>query len=312
MMILNLEAYTMLNEGFTSPVISKLFEYGELDTKNKDFVARLNQIKDDEIVGIADTKEEAQKMLNQCVGDKIEIRYPVNWYYGKSESWEPETDYEHPYKFNRTVDGYEEWIVQLNSGKYLVLKIEKHELGNRLNDIRRKRKDSTQETVSKLRAKLERRKEFVNKNKDDIKKYWEFKKYLEERGLLDEFIETMNNTLNNIAGNSVEHYENEIIENDGSYMWEGDDDSIVLDNLSLYIEYDGEFDGSVRSWYYPQTYWEPGEEGSEITDGCVYIIPTRISVYDEESGDGEPMFEFDYSPDFEQNQNHVFMGKSEY
>lgn len=307
-MILSLEAYTMLNEGFTSSVISKLFKYGELDTKNKDFVATLNQIKDDEVVGIAETKEEAQKMLNQCVGDKTEIRYPVNWHYGKSDSWEMETDYEHPYKFNRTVDGYEEWIIQLNSGKYLVLKTEKQDLRRRLNDIQSKRKNSTREYVSELRAKLERRKKYVDENKDDIKKYREFKRYLEENGLLDEFIETMNNTLNDIAEYSIERYESEILDNGGSYAWEGDDDSIELANLSLYIEYYGEFDGSVRSWYYPQTYWEPGDEGSEITDGCVYITPTRISVYDEDSC----IFEFNYSPDFEQNQKHVFMGKYEF
>lgn len=311
-MILSLEAYTMINEGFTSSVISKLFKHGELDAENKDFVARLNQIKDDEIVGIAGTKEEAQKMLNQCVGDKIEIRYPVNWHYGRSESWEPETDYDHPYKFNRTVDGYEEWIIQLNSGKYLVLKIEKQDLRHRLNDIQYERKRRKQETVSELRTKLERRKEFVNKNKDDIKKYWEFKKYLEEKGLLDEFIETINNTLDNIAEHDIEYYESEIMENDGSYTWESDDDSIELANLGLYIEYEGEFDGCVRSWYYPQTYWEPGDEGCEITDGCLYITPTRILVFDEDSNDNEPIFEFNYSPDFEQNQKHVFMGKYEY
>lgn len=311
-MILSLDAYTMLNEGFTSSVISKLFKYGELDTKNKDFIARLNQIKDDEIVGIAKDKKEAQKMLNQSVGDKIEIRYPVNWHYGNSESWEPETDYEHPYKFNRTVDGYEEWIIQLNSGKYLVLKIEKQDLRNRLNDIQSKRKRSTREQVSELRVKLERRKEFVNKNKDDIKKYWEFKKYLEERGLLDEFIKTMNNALDNIAEHDIEYYESEIMENDGSYTWESDDDSIELANLGLYIEYEGEFDGNVRSWYYPQTRWDPGDEGSEITDGCLYITPIRISVYDNDSSDNDPIFEFNYSPDFEQNRKYVFMGKYEF
>ena len=63
--ILSFEKYTMLNESYTSKIISTLFQEGEIDPEDVYQKSFFNQVTDDEIIGIADDEEAAKKMLRK-------------------------------------------------------------------------------------------------------------------------------------------------------------------------------------------------------------------------------------------------------
>ena len=133
----------MFNESFKSKIISRLFQEGEIGTEDVYQKSLFNQVTDDEIIGIADDEEAAKKMLHDTLGDREETRYNKHstWHRVGPDEWDDdwEEDHNSPYTFNKTVEGYIEWIFKLNSGKFLVLRVEKSDLDSRLNQIRNPR-----------------------------------------------------------------------------------------------------------------------------------------------------------------------------
>lgn len=306
-MILGFEEYTMLNESFKSKIISRLFQEGEIDTKNVHQKALFNQVTDDEIIGIADDEEAAKKMLHDTLGDKKEIRYNMRrtWHRVGRDDWDDdwEVDYNSPYTFNKTVEGYIEWIFKLNSGKFLVLRVEKSDLVSRLRKINDPRywNKRGNETQSEFRRKFQKRKKFVEKNKEDLEKYWGFKKYFEEKGLWDEFVKKTKEELNNMADSvtSDGDFESDVCScENGNYYF--DDDSIKFEIGEFTFEFfvECEFNANVRCWDYPGDYWSLPDYGCEIISGELYINTLYIYCYD-----GPEEFEITYLPEFDKDTN---------
>lgn len=308
-MFLDFETYRILNEGFNSKIISNLFKEGELDTKNKRELSLFNQVKDNEIIGIAKDEEEAKKMLHDKMGDKKEKRYHSHrvWHQVGEDDWDDdwETDYDSPYVYNKTVEGYMEWIFKLNSGKFLVLKIEKSVLQKRLNDITYNRTGGRkQEYISDTKRKFLARKKYVENNKEDIKKYWEFKKLFQEKSLWKDFVDSLIDELNYMADQIVDdkNFESDVCSaEDGVYCF--DDDSIEFEigefTIGLYVE--GEFDGDVRCWDDPGDYWTPGDSGCELNGGEMIINSLCICVTETETE--KELFNFTYLPDFDKKED---------
>jgi hypothetical protein len=302
--ILSFEEYTMLNESFKSKIISRLFQEGEIDTEDVYQKSLFNQVTDDEIIGIADNEEAAKKMLHDTLGDREETRYKMHrtWHRVGPDDWDDdwEEDLDSPYTFNKTVDGYIEWIFKLNSGKFLVLRVEKRDLNSRLSKIRDPRYCNKRynETQSEFRRKFQKRKEFVEKNKKDFEKYWEFKKTFEEKGLWDEFVNKAKEELNNMADRitGAEHFESDVCScEDSNYYFDDDFIKFKIGEFTIEFYVEGEFDANVRCWDEPGDYWTPPDSGCEITDGKMYI--NSISIY----VDGPEEFEITYLPKFDKD-----------
>lgn len=304
--ILSFEKYTMLNESFKSKIISRLFQEGEIDTEDVYQKSLFNQVTDDEIIGIADDEEAAKKMLHDTLGDREETRYNKHstWHRVGPDEWDDdwEEDHNSPYTFNKTVEGYIEWIFKLNSGKFLVLIVEKSDLDSRLNQIRNPRywNKRDNETQSEIRRRFQKRKEFVEKNKKDLEEYWEFKKLFEEKGLWDEFVKKTKEELNNMADRitSAEDFESDVCSCEYSDYY-FDDDLIKFEIGEFTIEFyvEGNFDANVRCWNVPGNYWTPPDSGCEITSGKMYI--NSISIY----VDGPEEFEMTYLPEFDKDED---------
>jgi hypothetical protein len=302
--ILSFEEYTILNESFKSKIISRLFQEGEIDTEDVYQKSLFNQVTDDEIIGIADNEEAAKKMLHDTLGDREETRYKMHrtWHRVGPDDWDDdwEEDLDSPYTFNKTVDGYIEWIFKLNSGKFLVLRVEKRDLNSRLSKIRDPRYCNKRynETQSEFRRKFQKRKEFVEKNKKDFEKYWEFKKTFEEKGLWDEFVNKAKEELNNMADRitGAEHFESDVCScEDSNYYFDDDFIKFKIGEFTIEFYVEGEFDANVRCWDEPGDYWTPPDSGCEITDGKMYI--NSISIY----VDGPEEFEITYLPKFDKD-----------
>jgi len=303
--VLSFKEYTMLNESFKSKIISKLFQEGEIDTEDVHQKALFNQVTDDEIIGIADNEEEAKKMLHDTLGDRKEIRYHQHrtWHQVGPDDWDDdwEEDYNSPYIFNKTVEGYMEWIFKLNSGKFLVLRVEKRDLGLRLSKIRDPRywNKRDNERQSEFRKRFQKRKEFVEKNKEEIKKYWEFKKLFEEKGLWDEFVKKTKEELNNMADEitSAKDFEDNVCSEEGNYCFDNDSIKFEIGEFTIEFYIDGEFNANIRCWNDPGDYWTPPDSGCEIVSGEMCI--NYISIY----VDGPEEFEFTYLPEFDKDVN---------
>ena len=302
--VLSFEEYTMLNESFKSKIISRLFQEGEIDTEDVYQKALFNQVTDDEVIGIADDEEAAKKMLHDTLGDKKERRYHMHrtWHQVGPDDWDDdwEEDYDSPYIFNKTVEGYMEWIFKLNSGKFLVLRVEKRDLGLRLSKIRDPRywNKRDNERKSELRRKFQLRKEFVEKNKENLEKYWRFKKSFEEKGLWDEFVKKTKEELNNMADAVVSSrdFESDVCScEDGNYYFDDDSIEFTIGEFTIGFYVDAEFDADVRCWDDPGDYWSPPDSGCEIVSGEMYI--NSISIY----VDGPEEFEFTYLPKFDKD-----------
>jgi hypothetical protein len=294
----------MLNESFKSKIISRLFQEGEIDTKDVYQKSLFNQVTDDEIIGIADDEEAAKKMLHDTLGDREETRYKMHrtWHRVGPDDWDDdwEEDRDSPYTFNKTVDGYIEWIFKLNSGKFLVLRVEKRDLNSRLSKIRDPRYCNKRynETQSEFRRKFQKRKEFVEKNKKDFEKYWGFKKTFEEKGLWDEFVNKAKEELNNMADRitGAEHFESDVCScEDSNYYFDDDFIKFKIGEFTIEFYVEGNFEANVRCWDYKGDYWTPPDSGCEITDGKMYI--DSISIY----VDGPEEFEITYLPKFDKD-----------
>lgn len=189
---------------------------------------------------------------------------------------------------------------KLNSGRFLVLRIEKSELESRFHKITNLRDEykRNNDKQSDFRRKFQQRKEFVEKNKEELKKYWDFKKSFEEKGLWDEFVKTAKEELNRMCDKimSGDDFESEVCSNDGEYYF--DDDSIEFKigefTIGFYVE--GEFEGDVRCWEDPGDYWTPGDSGCEIVSGEMYINSICIYIDGPESEE-----EFTYLPEFDKD-----------
>lgn len=262
-----------INESFNSKMISDLFRNGELPVKDKRDIAILNQLTDDEVIGVADTKEDAKKLLRGKLGDQYERRYHQSRHVDGDGDPYWEMDYDKGYWYNKTDEGYMNYLVKLKNGKFLVLCVTNSELSSRFEDIRFERWCRRPDDMSNLQStKLLKRKDFVNKNKDDIKEYHRFKRFMEDRGLFDEFVKTTNDIL---ADGVVEIYK------DGNYDAESEicrDAEYEAAGFSVYMEY-------VADIYYSD----------------MVVTPYRFVIYD---GDGETeLFDFRYGSSFERNTN---------
>ncbi len=302
--VLSFEEYTMLNESFKSKIISRLFQEGEIDTEDVYQKALFNQVTDDEVIGIADDEEAAKKMLHDTFGDKKERRYHMHrtWHQVGPDDWDDdwEEDYDSPYIFNKTVEGYMEWVFKLNSGKFLVLRVEKRDLGLRLSKIRDPRywNKRDNERKSEFRRRFQLRKEFVEKNKENLEKYWEFKKSFEEKGLWDEFVKKTKEELNNMADRitGARDFESDVCScEDGNYYFDDDSIEFKIGEFTIGFYIDAEFDADIRCWDDPGDFWSPPDSGCEIVSGEMYI--NSISIYVE----GPEDFEFTYLPEFDKD-----------
>lgn len=301
-MILNFDAYTMLNESFKSRIIADLFKNGELEADTDYAKALFNQVTDKEVIGVADTEEEAKKLLHDTLGDKIVHRHHIYWKYN-GEEYEPLEDYDRPpYEVNRTVDEYKDWVFQLKNGKYLVLRIEKRDLDSRFSKIKSQRSQNKYKVTTKFEKDFANRKKFVEANKNDIKVYWKFKKFIEEKGLLDEFVKTTNGELNTWLENIINDndFESEVCANDGKYYYENDGIEYMVGDLKFSVCAEAEFDGDVRYWNYPGNYWEPADEGCELESGELYVDYIEVSVY---SSKDEELYVFKYLPEFDKKSD---------
>lgn len=305
--ILNFAEYTMLNEAFKSKIISKLFKEGEIDAENEYQKSMFNQVTDDEIIGIANDEEEAKKMLHDTLGDKKETRYK-NRYVSYRDNFgdydvDIEVDPNSGYTYNRTVDGYMEWVFKLNSGRFLVLRIEKSELGSRLGKIRDPRyfNKYNKEAQTKYGKKFQERKRFIEENGKDIKAYFDFKKSFEENGLWDGFVKKTKEELNDLSERILNSgkIEDEVY-NSGCGEYHFDDEHIQFKIGEFTVDFYvcGGFSGNVRCWNTPGDYWTPVDAGCEIVSGGIYIESIGICV---EGPEPDSDFEFNYLPDFDRD-----------
>ena len=302
---LSFDEYTMLNESFKSKIISRLFQEGEINTKDVYQKALFNQVTDDEVIGVANDEEEAKKMLHDTLGDKKVIKYRQQriTYHSSEDDWDDDwvDDHNSPYTFNKTVEGYVEWIFKLNSGKFLVLRIEKNVLDSRLHKIRDPRYSNKADKYrqSEFRKKFQKRKEYVEKNKENIEKYWKFKKLFEENGLWDEFVKKMREKLSNMVNEieGAEDFESFICScEDGRYDFEDDSIKFEIGEFSIELSVDGEYNGTIRYWDEPGDYWTaPAPSKCEFIDGEMNI--NSISIY----VDGPEEFEFTYLSEFDKD-----------
>ena len=299
----------MVNESFKSKVISNLFKNGELETDDKKALSLFNQVKDDEIVGIANNEEEAKKLLHDKVGDKYVTKYEKKreYYYDNPDgSAEVDfvDDYNRPYKYNETVEGYKNWIFKLNSGRFLVLRIQRDELRSRLWDTRDGRDgyEKKYEHITQTRKKFLDRKKYVEKHKDNIKNYFEMKNYLEEKGLWDEFVKTTKNKLSSWANNFADssNFESDMCHNEGT-IFTNDEIDYEIGGLHFYLYFEGSFDGELYCWGDSGDYWTPGDFGCEL-QSCEYnLMYIEIKVIDIETK--ETIFLFKYLPEFDKKND---------
>lgn len=298
-MIPNFNEYIVLNESFKSKIISKLFKDGELETTSKREKMLFNQVTDDEILGVVDTEDEARELIHNELGDMIVTRYEqrrVSVRCGEDDwDYDYEDDPNSAYKVNKTVEEYTNWVFKLNSGRYLVLRIEKSELDSRLNKIRSERERLSMnigEKISDTRINFLRRKKFVEKNEKEIRKYWKFKRFLEKRGLLDDFIKTTNKKLKEWFDDFND--DDTLAENEGKAVFDDVEINFTIGNYSFEIIASIEITADISYWSEPRTYWHPGGEGYEINSIDVSDISIDITVMDTETE--EEIFSLDYFP----------------
>lgn len=286
--------YYALNESFKSNLISSLVKSDLVEDSQ---LPVLNQISDDEILGIVDTAKEAKKLIHDNLGDMIETRYKSKrvWHRTGIDDWDDEsvTDYDNPYKVNKTVDCFANWVLRLNDGRFLVLKIEKSELNNRLYKITSLRKTNKTNTDSSIRKKFLQRKQFVEKNKDSLKEYWKFKKFLEENNILDEFFNT--------AYSELTKWENEFMDSNDFADTVLDSDGYTacdvvefkINGFTFCIDFDAYFDGNISCWD-DRDY--DGDSGCAVEDGHMVIDNACVSVMDDLDNE---LFSFSYHTDFD-------------
>jgi hypothetical protein len=310
--LLNFEEFTMLNESFKSKIISRLFQEGEINTKDASQKALFNQVTDDEVIGVANDEEEAKKMLHDTLGDKKEIRFHGHrvWHQVGPDDWDDdwEDDYDSPYTYNRTVEGYTDWVFKLNSGKFLVLRIDKDELRSRFRKIHDPRywNKENDKKLSDSRIKFQQRKEFVEKNKEDIKKYREFKKLLEENGVWDEFVKKTKEDVESwIKDYSKDkNFEDELVDNHGDDYNIYNELDYELGDFEITLEVNGEVHASVEFWSEGATYWSPAESGYNIESCEIFATSIIIALYDIKDN-SQAFFDFTYLPDFDKDVNLI-------
>jgi len=297
-MIPNFNEYIALNESFKSKIISKLFKDGELETTSEREKMLFNQVTDDEILGVVDTEDEAKELIHNALGDMVVTRYEQRRVYVRCGEDDYDYDYEDDpnsaYKVNKTVEEYTNWVFKLDSGRYLVLRIEKSELDSRLDKIRfeRERLSNRREKISDTRRKFLERKKFVEKNEKEIRKYWKFKRFLEKRGLLDDFIKTTNKELNKWFDSSVD--DDTLAENNGKFVYDDCEINFTIGNYSFEIMADIEVTADISYWNEPGDYWHPGGEGYDVKNIDVSDISLDIAVIDAETE--EEIFSLNYFP----------------
>ena len=296
-MIPNFNEYIVLNESFKSKIISKLFKEGELETTSKREKMLFNQVTDDEILGVVDTEDEARELIHNELGDMIVTRYKqrrVSVRCGEDDwDYDYEDDPNSAYKVNKTVEEYTNWVFKLNSGRYLVLRIEKSELDSRLDKIRTERLSMNgREKISDTRRKFLERKKFVEKNEREIRKYWKFKRFLEKRGLLDDFIKTTNKELSKWFDSSVD--DDTLIEHEGKVTYDDVEINFTIGNYSFEIMAYVEVTADISYWNEPGDYWHPGGEGYDVNSIDVSDISIDITVMDTETE--EEIFSLNYFP----------------
>lgn len=296
-MIPNFNEYIVLNESFKSKIISKLFKDGELETTSKREKMLFNQVTDDEILGVVDTEDEARELIHNELGDMVVTRYkqrrvPVRC--GEDDwDYDYEDDPHSAYKVNKTVEEYTNWVFKLNSGRYLVLRVERSELSSRLDKIRTERLSMNgREKISDTRRKFLERKRFVEKNERGIRKYWKFKRFLEKRGLLDDFIKTTNEELKKWFDSSIDDYI--LIENEGKVVYDDVEINFTIGNYSFEIIAYVEVTADINYWNEPGDYWHPGGEGYDVNSIDVSDISIYIAVMDTETE--EEIFSLNYFP----------------
>lgn len=296
-MIPNFNEYVVLNESFKSKIISKLFKDGELETTSKREKMLFNQVTDDEILGVVDTEDEAKELIHNALGDMVVTRYKqrrISVRCGEDDwDYDYEDDPDSAYKVNKTVEEYTNWVFKLDSGRYLVLRIEKSELDSRLDKIRFERERlNRREKISDTRRKFLERKKFVEKNEREVRKYWKFKRFLEKRGLLDDFIKTTNKELKKWFDSSVDDYT--LVENNGKFVYDDCEINFTIGNYSFEIMADIEVTADISYWNEPGDYWHPGGEGYDINDVDVSDVSIDITVIDAETE--EEIFSLNYFP----------------
>lgn len=296
-MIPNFNEYIALNESFKSKIISKLFKDGELETTSEREKMLFNQVTDDEILGVVDTEDEARELIHNELGDMVVTRYKqrrVAVRCGEDDwDYDYEDDPNSAYKVNKTVEEYTNWVFKLDSGRYLVLRIEKSELSSRLDKIRNERERlDRREKISDTRRKFLERKKFVEKNEKEIRKYWKFKRFLEKRGLLDDFIKTTNKELKKWFDDFND--DDTLAENDGKVTYDDVEINFTIGNYSFEIIADIEVTADVTYWEEPGDYWHPGGEGYDVNGVDVSDVSINITVMDTETE--EEIFSLDYFP----------------
>ena len=201
-MILKFDDFFAINESFKSKIITDLYKSGYLDGFSKELKGKLNQLEDDEVIGVANSEDEAKKMLHDTLGDMNVTRYKQKrvWYRCGEDDYDDDwvDDKDAPYTVNRTVDEYKDWVFELKNNKYLVVRVESRELNHRfwevINNKKKYRvKDNPQ--VSETTQKLQKRKRFLEKYDDDIKHFKKVMNFFKEKNLLDEFLEKANDEI---------------------------------------------------------------------------------------------------------------------
>lgn len=291
-MIPNFNEYIILNEAFKSKIISKLFKDGELKTTTDRERALFNQVNDDEVLGVVDTEDEAKKLVHDALGDMVVTRYKqhrVPYRCGEDDwDYDYEDDPNSAYKVNRTVEEYTNWIFKLNSGRFLVLRIEKDELNSRLNKITGERRymKNSGEKISDIKRKFLERKKFVEKNEREIRKYLKFKRFLEKRGLLDDFIKTTNRELSKwFNGIDDEELEDELTQNEGTAIYDDVEINFTIGDFSFEIMAYAEITADITYWEDPGDYWHPAGDGYDVDNVVVKNISIDITVTDAETED---------------------------
>ena len=120
----------------------------------------------------------------------------------------------------------------------------------------------------------------------EIRKYLKFKRFLEKRGLLDDFIKMTNRELskwfNGIDGGELE---DELTQNEGTAIYDDVEINFTIGDFYFEIMAYAEITADITYWEDPGDYWHPAGDGYDVDNVNVKNISIDITVTDAETED---------------------------
>lgn len=283
-MILKFDEFVSLNESFKSPTISKLFKDGEFDADIDKSI--LNQISENDIIGMADSKDDAEDMLNNSGVKTIDTRPRY-----RRRGDDLEIDYTKPW---RIIDMTEDYIIGLKSGKYLVCRVNKKDAHRHLYNIRNDREKRKTVEPTKFEKKFNHRKEFVKNHKKNIEDFNDIKNFFDEKGLLDDFIDECCDELDRCIEIFID--ERNVYDIDETY-----ESSIEFKfndyKIELYPTFKFKYHTSRYYAGFKGDYYQPSEPAiTTYEDAYPQLIETGIVIHDT---DDKSLMDCTYKPEFD-------------